>query len=163
MKELEKYSNCLKRIDEFSQNLGMKKEDRAIFEMKQSENENEKCLILKNGSFDSPEPWFIMDENDQIHTLISLNSLKNILENLKQTQKENFELRLEKAIYQQIPIDFSDVWIVAMDEIKRKAQEGVMEISIDLEKLFSDIKKEHPNLVVDMQAMVERVKKNERL
>ncbi len=107
MKELEKYSNCLKRIDEFSQNLGMKKEDRAIFEMKQSENENEKCLILKNGSFDSPEPWFIMDENDQIHTLISLNSLKNILENLKQTQKENFELRLEKAIYQQIPIDFS--------------------------------------------------------
>lgn len=131
--------------------------------MKQSENENEKCLILKNGSFDSPEPWFIMDENDQIHTLISLNSLKNILENLKQTQKENFELRLEKAIYQQIPIDFSDVWIVAMDEIKRKAQEGVMEISIDLEKLLADIKKEHPNLFVDMQAMVERVKNNERL
>ncbi len=163
MKELEKYSNCLKRIDEFSQNLGMKKEDRAIFEMKQSENENEKCLILKNGSFDSPEPRFIMDENDQIHTLISLNSLKNILENLKQTQKENFELRLEKAIYQQIPIDFSDVWIVAMDEIKRKAQEGVMEISIDLEKLLADIKKEHPNLFVDMQAMVERVKNNERL
>ncbi len=163
MKELEKYSNCLKRIDEFSQNLGMKKEDRAIFEMKQSENENEKCLILKNGSFDSPKPWFIMDENDQIHTLISLNSLKNILENLKQTQKENFELRLEKAIYQQIPIDFSDVWIVAMDEIKRKAQEGVMEISIDLEKLLADIKKEHPNLFVDMQAMVERVKNNERL
>lgn len=163
MKELEKYSNCLKCIDKFSQNLGMKKEDRAIFEMKQSENENEKCLILKNGSFDSPEPWFIMDENDQIHTLISLNSLKNILENLKQTQKENFELRLEKAIYQQIPIDFSDVWIVAMDEIKRKAQEGVMEISIDLEKLLADIKKEHPNLFVDMQAMVERVKNNERL
>ncbi|ECP7324709.1 DUF2603 domain-containing protein [Campylobacter coli] len=163
MKELEKYSNCLKCINEFSQNLGMKKEDRAIFEMKQSENENEKCLILKNGSFDSPEPWFIMDENDQIHTLISLNSLKNILENLKQTQKENFELRLEKAIYQQIPIDFSDVWIVAMDEIKRKAQEGVMEISIDLEKLLADIKKEHPNLFVDMQAMVERVKNNERL
>ncbi|HEB7570293.1 DUF2603 domain-containing protein [Campylobacter coli] len=163
MKELEKYSNCLKRIDEFSQNLGMKKEDRAIFEMKQSENENEKYLVLKNGSFDSPEPWFIMDENDQIHTLISLNSLKNILENLKQAQKENFELRLEKAIYQQIPIDFSDVWIVAMDEIKRKAQEGIMEISIDLEKLLADIKKEHPNLFVDMQAMVERVKNNERL
>ncbi|EJZ2962874.1 DUF2603 domain-containing protein, partial [Campylobacter coli] len=80
-----------------------------------------------------------------------------------QTQKENFELRLEKAIYQQIPIDFSDVWIVAMDEIKRKAQEGVMEISIDLEKLLADIKKEHPNLFVDMQAMVERVKNNERL
>ncbi|TEY03558.1 DUF2603 domain-containing protein [Campylobacter sp. US33a] len=163
MKELKKYSNCLKRIDEFSQNLGMKKEDRAIFEMKQSENENEKCLVLKNGSFDSPEPWFIVDENDEIHTLVSLSSLKGILENLKQSQSENFELRLEKAIYQQIPIDFNDAWIVAMDEIKRKAQDGNVEVNIDLEKLVADIKKEHPNLFVDMQAMIERAKNNERL
>ena len=163
MKELKKYSNCLKRIDEFSQNLGMKKEDRAIFEMKQSENENEKCLVLKNGSFDSPEPWFVIDENDEVHTLISLNSLKGILENLKQSQKENFELRLEKAIYQQIPIDFNDAWIVAMDEIKRKAQNGITEINIDLEKLVADIKKKYPNLFVDMQAMIERVNQNERL
>ncbi|MFQ6341333.1 DUF2603 domain-containing protein [Campylobacter sp. VTCC 70190] len=163
MKELKKYSNCLKRIDEFSQNLGMKKEDRAIFEMKQSQNENEKCLVLKNGSYNSPEPWFIVDENDEIHTLVSLNSLKNMLESLKQSQKENFELRLEKAIYQQIPIDFNDAWIVAMDEIKRKAQNGDMEINIDLEKLVAEIKRKHPNLFVDMQAMVERVRNNERL
>ncbi|EFK9911308.1 DUF2603 domain-containing protein, partial [Campylobacter jejuni] len=93
MKELEKYSTCLKRIDEFSQNLGIKKKDRTIFKMKQSENENEKCLVLENGSFDSPEPWFVIDENDEIHTLLSLQSLKNILESLKQSQKENFELR----------------------------------------------------------------------
>lgn len=163
MKELKKYNNCLKRIDEFSQNLGMKKEDRAIFEMKQSQNENEKCLVLKNGSYNSPEPWFIVDENDEIHTLVSLNSLKNMLESLKQSQKENFELRLEKAIYQQIPIDFNDAWIVAMDEIKRKAQNGDMEINIDLEKLVAEIKRKHPNLFVDMQAMVERVRNNERL
>ncbi|TKX30704.1 DUF2603 domain-containing protein [Campylobacter estrildidarum] len=163
MKELEKYSNCLKRIDDFSNNLGMKQENRAIFEMRQSDKENEKCLVLKNGNFDSPEPWFIVDENDEIHTMISLNSLKNILESLKQTQKENFELKLEKAIYQQIPIDFNDAWIVAMDEIKKRAQGGLMEINIDLEKLIADIKKEHPNLFVDMEAMAERIKNNERL
>ena len=162
MKELEKYSTCLKRIDEFSQNLGIKKKDRTIFKMKQSENENEKCLVLENGSFDSPEPWFVIDENDEIHTLLSLQSLKNILESLKQSQKENFELRLEKAIYQQIPVDFNDVWTVAMDEIKQKAQNGTMEVSIDLEKLISKIKQEHPNLFVDMQAMIERVNQNER-
>ncbi|EJP5046978.1 DUF2603 domain-containing protein [Campylobacter jejuni] len=163
MKELEKYSTCLKRIDEFSQNLGIKKKDRTIFKMKQSENENEKCLVLENGSFDSPEPWFVIDENDEIHTLLSLQSLKNVLESLKQSQKENFELRLEKAIYQQIPVDFNDVWTVAMDEIKQKAQNGTMEVSIDLEKLISKIKQEHPNLFVDMQAMIERVNQNERL
>lgn len=163
MKELEKYSTCLKRIDEFSQNLGIKKEDRAIFEMRQSSKENEACLVLKNGNFDSPEPWFIVDENDEIHTMISLSSLKNILESLKQTQKENFELKLEKAIYQQIPIDFNDAWVVAMDEIKKRVKEGLMEFNIDLEKLVVDIKKEHPNLFMDMEAMVERVKNNEKL
>lgn len=163
MKELEKYNTCLKRIDEFSQNLGIKKEDRTIFEMKKSENENEKCLVLKNGSFESPEPWFVIDDNNEIHTLLSLQSLRNMLENLKQSQKENFELRLEKAIYQQIPVDFNDVWTVAMDEIKQKAQNGTMEVSIDLEKLVLKIKQEHPNLFVDMQAMIERVNQNERL
>lgn len=163
MKELEKYSTCLKRIDEFSQNLGIKKEERTILELKKTEKENEKLLVLKNGSFDGPEPWFILGENDKIHTLVSLQSLKNILEGLKQSQKENFELKLEKAIYQQVPIDFNDAWTVAMDEIKRKAKNGLMEINIDLEKLVSDIKKEHPNLFVDMEAMVERARNNEGL
>lgn len=141
----------------------MKKKDRTIFKMKKSENENEKCLILEKGSFESPEPWFVIDENDEIHALLSLQSLKNMLESLRQTQKENFELRLEKAIYQQIPVDFNDVWIVAMDEIKQNAQNGSVEIGIDLEKLISKIKQEHPNLFVDMQAMIERANQNERL
>lgn len=154
-----KHAICLKRIDEFSQNLGLKKEEQTILELKETDK-NEKILILKNGSFENPEPWFMVDENDEIHTLISLKSLKNILESLKQTQKENFELKLEKAIYQQIPIDFNDAWTVAMDEIKKRAKNGgLTEINIDLEKLIADIKKDHPNLFVDMEAMMERVRK----
>ncbi len=161
--KLEKYNNCLKKIDEFSQNLGIKKEDQTILELKKSKNENEKLLVLKKGSFDAPEPWFIVDENNEIHTLVSLKSLQGILESFRQSQRENFELKLEKAIYQQIPIDFNDAWIVAMDAIRQKAKNGVTEVNIDLEKLILDIKKEHPNLFVDMEAMVERVSNNERL
>ncbi len=163
MKGLKKYNGCLKRIDEFSQSLGIKKEDQTILQLKKTQKENEKVLVLKNGSFDGPEPWFIVDENDEIHTLVSLKSLKSILENLRQSQKENFELKLEKAIYQQIPIDFNDAWIVAMDTIRQKAKNGVTEVNIDIEKLILDIKKEHPNLFVDMEAMVERARNNERL
>lgn len=160
MKSLQKTRATLNKINEFAKSLGLK--EQTIFELKTT-NENEKVLSLKNGTLDSPEPWFLIDENEKVHTMISLHSLKNMLETLKQAQKDNFELRLEKALYQQIPIDFNDAWTVAMDEIKRKAKNGLMEINIDLEKLVADIKKEHPNLFVDMEAMIERAKENERL
>ncbi|MCX2683113.1 DUF2603 domain-containing protein [Campylobacter sp. MIT 21-1685] len=160
MKSLQKTRVTLNTINEFAKTLGL--QEQTIFELK-TKNENEKVLSLKNGTIDSPEPWFLIDEDENVHTMISLHSLKNMLETLKQAQKDNFELRLEKALYQQIPIDFNDAWTVAMDEIKRKAANGLMEINIDLEKLVSDIKKEHPNLFVDMEAMIERVKENERL
>ena len=96
MKELKKYNTCLKRINEFSQNLGIKKEDQTILELKKTQKENEKLLVLKNGSFDGPEPWFIVDENDEIHTLVSLKSLKNILENLKHSNFILLESALER-------------------------------------------------------------------
>jgi len=161
MKSLKKINDSLDKINEFSKSLGI--EQQTIFKVKHSK-ENEKILSLANGDLNAPEPWFVIDENEQIHTMISLKSLKNLLESLKQSQKENLELRLEKAIYQQIPVDFDDVWTVAMDTIKHKAKNGFNELNIDLEKLVAQIKKEHPSLFVDMQAMMEKVRNNnERL
>ncbi|KGI56637.1 hypothetical protein LR59_06120 [Campylobacter sp. MIT 97-5078] len=154
MKSLEKQSKSLQKIDELSQNLGIKADDKTILELKNTQNENEKILSLKSGHWQAPEPWFVIDEEDNLHTLISINSLKSMLEGLKKLQKENFELRLEKAIYQQIPIDFNDVWIVAMDEIKKRAKNNATQLNIDLLKLMENIKKEHPNLFVDMESLV---------
>lgn len=153
MKELQ--NSSLSKIDEFAANLGIKKDDKTILEITQSKGE-EKTLSLKCGHFDAPEPWFVIDEKDKVHTLISIASLKNMLETLKNLQKENFELRLEKAIYQQLPIDFNDAWVVAMDEIKKQAKNGALRMNIDLEKLMSDVKREHPNLFVDMEMMMQR-------
>lgn len=153
MKNLQNTSRSVDKINEFSSSLGINKDEQTILEIVAS-NDNEKVLSLKSGHWQAPEPWFVVDENDKIHTLISIASLKNMLEGIKQLQKENFELKLEKAIYQQIPIDFNDAWIVAMDEIRKQGKNGLMEVNIDLDKLMANIKKEHPNLFVDMEAMM---------
>ena len=135
MKNLPNSSRSMDKINEFAGSLGIKKDEQTVLEIVSS-TDNQKVLSLKSGHFGAPEPWFVVDENDKIHTLISIASLKNMLEGLKELQKENFELKLEKAIYQQIPIDFNDAWIVAMD------------------KLMSEVKRQHPNLFVDMEAMM---------
>lgn len=153
MKEIQNTSRSIDKINEFAGSLGIKKDEQTILEIVAS-NESEKVLSLKSGHWQAPEPWFVVDENDKVHTLISIASLKNMLESLKQLQKENFELKLEKAIYQQIPIDFNDAWIVAMDEIRKQGKNGLMEVNVDLDKLMANIKKEHPNLFVDMEAMM---------
>ena len=55
-------------------------------------------------------------------------------------------MKLEKSILQQLPLDFQDVWAVAMEEIgKSKKNE------IDFDKLVKKIKKEHPNLFLDLK------------
>lgn len=157
MKELDLQNNSYKYIDEFSKNYGIKKEEQGIVRLQKSENKNEKKLILQSGSFSASEPLFILDEDNEVYTMLSIHSLNSILDSLRQNQKENFELKLEKAIYQQVPIDFNDVWAVAMDKINNAKNE------IDFEKLVKELKQEYPNLFVNMQAVAERIKKNERL
>ena len=69
---------------------------------------------------------------------------------LKNEQKENFELRLERSIWQHMPLDFGDVWRVAIDELNSEH----FKKEPDLDKLLDKIKKEHPNLFVNVANLV---------
>ncbi len=150
----EKKKELIKKVDTLSKSLGFGENDKTLFEIKKTDDPNVKELHLKSGSWDSEEPWFAIDEEDtkKAYAFIPSDSFSQMLTLLKQTQKENFDLKLEKTIWQNIPADFDDVWVVAMDEIRHLAQkEGNQPVSIDLEKLIANIKKEHPNLFINLK------------
>jgi len=145
--------NVFEMINVISKDIGLDG-DKTVIEIEKTDNPDVKRLSLKSGSWSANEPWFVVDENQKLHTMMSINSVNKIVENFRATQEENFNLKLEKTIWQNIPIDFQDVWAVAMDEIKSmatKEADEVRVINVDLEQLINKIKQEHPNLFLNLK------------
>ena len=143
----------LDMINSISREIGLD-EDKTVLEVESTDNPDVKRLSLKSGSWSAHKPWFVIDENQKLHTMMSIKSVNKMIENFRATQEENFQLKLEKSIWKNLPIDFQDVWSVAMDEIKDMTAKGdkkVKVINIDLERLINKIKQEHPNLFLNLK------------
>ena len=67
-------------------------------------------------------------------------------------------MRLEKSILRHVPIDFGDVWVVCMDELKNIAEsnDGIQVFKIDLDKVVENVKSKYPNLFLDIQDYMKR-------
>jgi hypothetical protein len=148
------------KINTISKKIGIDdKDDKTILEVELTDNPDVKSLNLKSGSWEAKEPWFVIDEKQQIHTMVSLDTLTKMVENLKSLGQENFELKLEKTIWKHLPVDFGDVWVVAMDEIRNMAKksDNAQAVKIDIEKLIGNIKKKHPSLFVDLKGIYNNI------
>ncbi len=141
----------LDSIDEYFS--GDKKKYETVIEIENTDNPDVKMLSLKSGSWDNKEPWFVIDEDQKLHTMVSIDTMNKLIKNFKELQQDNFDLKLEKTILQHVPIDYQDVWAVAMDEIKKIAlkNNNSKMVNVDLERLLREIKKEHPNLFLNLK------------
>ncbi|MDD2950563.1 MAG: DUF2603 domain-containing protein [Sulfuricurvum sp.] len=135
-------------LGEVAEKLGIDPIDMTIVKMTPGVDDRHKELELIQGSWKETRPWIIIDEKDRIYTLTSAESLSMIIRLLSNSQSENFQHKLEKAIWQRLPIDFEDVWSVAMDRIQTMArsQSDSTVVNIDLDWLVSEIKQKYPNL-----------------
>lgn len=84
-------------------------------------------------------------------TCINSKKLEQIASLLEDLFKQNLELRLEKELASQIPIDFADAMVVARALLKEQK-------SPSLPDLISNMKKNHPNLFMDMDLILGRNK-----
>ncbi len=156
-KKLEHNHDLIEKINALSESMGFKNGEKTILEIKKTDDPHIKQLVLKSGVWGDDKPMFAIDEEDtrRAYAFIPADTFAQIIQALKASQTENFNLKLEKTIWQHVPADFEDVWVVAMDQIKKltEKQKGNKPISIDLDKLIRDIKKQHPNLFVNLKEL----------
>ena len=136
-------------LENISQTLGISKKRRTTFELEDMDN-NQMKLSYK-GKANLNTPWFGM-YGDKPCALVPAELFEAVINALKNAQKENFELKLERSILQNLPIDFGDVWTVAIEEIKKANNKK----EPNLDRLIAKIKKEHPNLFLDMRSLVNK-------
>lgn len=155
------YPDHLKpRLNSLAEKMGINPSEMTIVKMTPGTNERHKDLELLQGDWDEKRPWVIVDEEDRIYTLTTAESLTQIIRFLTSTQSENFQLKLEKAIWQSLPVDFHDVWEVAMDRIRTLAQsrpESTV-VTLDLDWLVNEIKQKYPNLFHHFDQMLAQEK-----
>jgi hypothetical protein len=110
-------------------------------------NITEKTIVKCNGlevvEGDLENPLWILMLEDKLKVVLEVDEYMNLMESLKNVMKENFELKLEKAILSEFPVDYDDVKAVVLEEMKQNADASINEI-------IDKVKLEHPNLFYNL-------------
>lgn len=100
-----------------------------------------KDFEIIEGNLDSPL-WILMIQ-DKLKIVLEVDEYMKLMETLKNVMKENFELKLEKAILSEFPVDYDDVKAVVLEEMKQNENATIDEI-------LNKVKLEHPNLFYNL-------------
>lgn len=112
-----------------------------------------KEITYSEESWNGKDTLFLKSDSGDAYVMMDERSYNKIVKLLRSHQDEMLRLRLEKEILQNMPIDFDDVWIVAMNEIRKSVQVGQSK-HIDTRNVVRSIKKTHPNLFFDMESLI---------
>lgn len=83
--------------------------------------------------------------------ILSLENIQTIISATKAFEKEKFLFRLEQEIAREMPIDFDDVWCIALNECQKSPQKEPKEI-------VKKIKKAYPYLFMELNTLINSIK-----
>lgn len=112
----------------------------------QAHEEGESFMLTPLEDYKSNEPYFLKLRQQEC-MLVPKDTLFTLLELLHASYEERYCMQLEREIARQMPRDFDDIWEVAIEEIK-KSKKGFL--NIDPASLVLSIKKQHPNLFMQL-------------
>lgn len=89
-------------------------------------------------STDIHTPAVITENNKDRFMVVNFSDYVTFVQSYNDIVNENFNLKLEKSIVQEFPVDYEDVKAVVLEEYNSSEEE--------LHDIITRIKKEHPNL-----------------
>lgn len=111
-------------------------------------------VYLQNGSFNSQESWFLKDNGGQEYVVLPQHILKTIISLLRKAHEDRLKVELERDIISLTPIDFDDVMSVATSRVESLRNKDGSLPHINTMQLIKDIKKEHPNLFLNLDSLI---------
>ena len=90
---------------------------------------------------DCETPYILKDAQGQEFYLIPKNAIHQYIQALKDLKNERYLFKLKQEIYRNMPVDFDDVWCIALQEVKNYKKEP--------STIVKHLKKQYPYLFLN--------------
>lgn len=131
--------------------------NQSVFRLRTDSQSDQRWLESECGSWSSEGAKTLIDESGKRFVVMPEEQATRIDIALRALQEEAFRLKLEKAIFQQMPLDFEDVWAVALSQLQQlRKQNPGQNLNIDeILDVIKTIKKKHSNLFFDVNDIIQ--------